>query len=348
MGIKECLASCDTVSQLCEEALNHISRRINSQGGLFLLSPDAKSFDLRSAVRKDIGDEFHQAYSDYYHKMDPFAAMILSGAVTQPALTEQMVPWKKFVGTRYYREFMRRISFRQAMTIPLLSTRGLIGNIVLISPPDTLFSKDQLGEAFLVQPIIELSLEKILVLEKITQQTFMIRFLVDREKQKGMIVLDDSLLPVHQNEKARDLIKRCYNKDYDGLKLPKALEACLEGMICSKDRMAFVTESDPYTNNVRVSLSRLEYSEGKKCYLLLFEPTLPSMEVLRQIGLSKRECEVVSLSCEGFKNCEIAKKLFISEATVENHLSHIYEKTGVSNRTYLAHKIQLLLQGHTP
>ena len=60
-----------------------------------------------------------------------------------------------------------------------------------------------------------------------------------------------------------------------------------------------------------------------------------SCEGLRRFGLTRREVEVVSCVCEGLKNGEIARKLFISEYTVINHLRSVYEKLGISNRTSL-------------
>jgi DNA-binding NarL/FixJ family response regulator len=41
----------------------------------------------------------------------------------------------------------------------------------------------------------------------------------------------------------------------------------------------------------------------------------------------------VELLATGMPNKEIARKLFISEATVKTHLVHIYAKLGVENRT---------------
>ncbi|MFF3554929.1 response regulator [Streptomyces tsukubensis] len=48
--------------------------------------------------------------------------------------------------------------------------------------------------------------------------------------------------------------------------------------------------------------------------------------------LSGREREVLSLVARGTSNREIAAKLFISEATVKTHLTHIYGKLGVKDR----------------
>jgi two-component system, NarL family, nitrate/nitrite response regulator NarL len=51
--------------------------------------------------------------------------------------------------------------------------------------------------------------------------------------------------------------------------------------------------------------------------------------------LTRREHEVISLIGEGLKNRVIAERLFISEATVRNHLTSILNKLGLSNRSEL-------------
>ncbi|HAI20562.1 MAG TPA: DNA-binding response regulator, partial [Clostridiales bacterium UBA8153] len=53
-------------------------------------------------------------------------------------------------------------------------------------------------------------------------------------------------------------------------------------------------------------------------------------------GLTAREAEVLSLVAAGMSNGEIARALFISEKTVKNHLSRVFEKLGVSDRTNAA------------
>src|SRR6266446_4500751 len=52
--------------------------------------------------------------------------------------------------------------------------------------------------------------------------------------------------------------------------------------------------------------------------------------------LSQREREIVALVSQGFKNKEMAQKMFISEQTVKNHLHNIFDKLGVSDRLELA------------
>ncbi|MEU9349340.1 response regulator transcription factor [Streptomyces sp. NPDC048278] len=56
-------------------------------------------------------------------------------------------------------------------------------------------------------------------------------------------------------------------------------------------------------------------------------PTAPANE-----PLSTRERQVLTLVARGTSNREIARELFISEATVKTHLTHLYTKLGVNDR----------------
>ncbi|MHB8064615.1 MAG: response regulator [Ruminiclostridium sp.] len=53
-------------------------------------------------------------------------------------------------------------------------------------------------------------------------------------------------------------------------------------------------------------------------------------------NLTNREIEVLKLIAEGMINKEIAKNLFISEKTVKNHISNIFKKLDVNDRTQAA------------
>jgi two-component system, NarL family, nitrate/nitrite response regulator NarL len=66
-----------------------------------------------------------------------------------------------------------------------------------------------------------------------------------------------------------------------------------------------------------------------------FSAPAPVREPIKTV-LSAREREVVGLVCQGFRNKEIAEKMFISEQTVKNHLHNIFDKLGVSDRLELA------------
>ena len=52
-----------------------------------------------------------------------------------------------------------------------------------------------------------------------------------------------------------------------------------------------------------------------------------------QTSLTARELDVLEASAEGLSNTQIADSLYVSEATVKTHLSHIYTKLGVTSRS---------------
>jgi two-component system response regulator DevR len=69
------------------------------------------------------------------------------------------------------------------------------------------------------------------------------------------------------------------------------------------------------------------------------EATKRAMEHLTQMPgseLTEREREVLALVARGFTNKQIADKLYVSEKTARNHVSHILEKLGFSRRSEAA------------
>lgn len=67
----------------------------------------------------------------------------------------------------------------------------------------------------------------------------------------------------------------------------------------------------------------------------------------RDEKLTHREIDVLSLICKGMSNQEIANTLYLSEKTVKNHLTNIFRKINVNDRTQavlyaLKHKIIML------
>lgn len=61
-----------------------------------------------------------------------------------------------------------------------------------------------------------------------------------------------------------------------------------------------------------------------------------SDDKLDKTQLTPRELEILDMIGTGLTNTEIAGRLYISEGTVKNYVSSIYEKTGVHDRAQLA------------
>jgi DNA-binding NarL/FixJ family response regulator len=58
--------------------------------------------------------------------------------------------------------------------------------------------------------------------------------------------------------------------------------------------------------------------------------------VERPGGLTRRELEILKLMAEGHSNVQLASLLWVSEQTVKFHLTNIYKKLDVANRTQAA------------
>jgi DNA-binding NarL/FixJ family response regulator len=62
----------------------------------------------------------------------------------------------------------------------------------------------------------------------------------------------------------------------------------------------------------------------------------PGERAARDAGLTDRELVIVRAVARGLSNEAIAKELWVAEQTVKFHLTNIYRKLGVSNRTEAA------------
>jgi DNA-binding CsgD family transcriptional regulator len=54
---------------------------------------------------------------------------------------------------------------------------------------------------------------------------------------------------------------------------------------------------------------------------------------LKDLGITKRELEILELISQGLSNREIAEKLFVSENTVKTHSSRLFDKLSAKRRT---------------
>jgi two-component system response regulator DegU len=74
---------------------------------------------------------------------------------------------------------------------------------------------------------------------------------------------------------------------------------------------------------------------GAPTGLEALQPLAPASSVgsSAEPQLTRRELEILTLVADGLPNADIARRLWITEQTVKFHLSNIYRKLGVSNRT---------------
>jgi len=107
----------------------------------------------------------------------------------------------------------------------------------------------------------------------------------------------------------------------------------------------------PSARGARVIAARLEGAVMVAEIERVLMPTLAAVAVgqcvvprtIRQIvdrpPLSPRERQILAMVVLDFSNAEIARKLFVSESNVKNHLSSAFQKLGVKSRSAAAELI---------
>ena len=96
---------------------------------------------------------------------------------------------------------------------------------------------------------------------------------------------------------------------------------------------------------VRQAFSHSVYLAGRRN--LAPAPVEASTQVEDEPGLTRRELEILRLVAEGHSNAQLGRMLWVTEQTVKFHLSNIYRKLDVANRTEASRWAQLhgLLDG---
>ena len=63
------------------------------------------------------------------------------------------------------------------------------------------------------------------------------------------------------------------------------------------------------------------------------QPFALNEQRLKDLGITRRELEILELIAQGMSNREIADKLFVSENTVKTHSSRLFDKLSAKRRT---------------
>lgn len=113
----------------------------------------------------------------------------------------------------------------------------------------------------------------------------------------------------------------------------KTLQMGAEGYVLKDAEPAVLIEA---IRNVYNGQSYIQPNMTKELVKEFNRVTLHEKEKSDENNLTSREIEVLELIAEGMINKEIARQLYISEKTVKNHVSNIFKKLDVSDRTQAA------------
>jgi DNA-binding NarL/FixJ family response regulator len=114
---------------------------------------------------------------------------------------------------------------------------------------------------------------------------------------------------------------------------PTAIELGAAGLLLKQDPGDMLTKAIRKVHQGELWLDRISTADVVR--RMTRRRRFEDVEGAKIATLTKREHQVISLISEGLKNRVIAERLFISEATVRNHLTSILNKLGLSSRSEL-------------
>ena len=142
-------------------------------------------------------------------------------------------------------------------------------------------------------------------------------------------LLDSSGHITEQNIRAVQLFGEGDGKDYLA-----QVEAIAQGMIA---RNAFLEILEFAGQTCRIWMAPVVSPNAPTSYMLVIDSADDVHRALTQsmvdAGCSEREVEVCMMLVRGASNRQIADKLFIAESTVKDHVTSIFEKLGITNRS---------------
>lgn len=348
---------CSQIDQLRKEVLYHLEKVFKCDGCTFFLTRGlSNEIDYNGVVFRNIDKKSIEGYADYYHDLDPFVEFLYS--VPLAVDVEQLIPYPSFLKTEYYNDFLKPQAIHYQLSIILRSGKRLFGGIGMFRPLQSRnFSSRDKAKAELISSYLAEIIEKNILLDQTAKHAALLETLFADPPHKGKLILNESLDPIYTDENARKLLLTLEtgNEGQSGLSpafLEKIYQRC-EELKNNAHAQGYLTPPqhcfDLVTGQgekLSVFLRLTKSSDGSPVYLVFLESedsTLYLNQRLRELGLTRREGEVVCLVLQGLKNTEISAKLFISRYTVENHLKSIYRKLGIGNRTILTQRLRHLM-----
>ena len=152
----------------------------------------------------------------------------------------------------------------------------------------------------------------------------------------------DGITCIRQARELAPAIRAVVLSSYTGTEyIDKALDA---------GAVAYVMKSahpDDLASAIRQAFEHSVYFAGSRPAAPAAAASWPRAVDAEVLDLTRREREILQLVAEGHSNAKLAKMLWVTEQTVKFHLSNVYRKLNVSNRTEAARWAQLngLLQG---
>ena len=293
--------------------------------GLYLFNPE--NYSLFSFDGIGASKEFLEDYELFGRSVDPLLKNIKVTHKTVHNYTNlSKMQWKK----HKLHTLLNDHGFKCSMQSPIIVKEKLVGTINFARHKTTNpFKEKDIQIAQNLTELLSISIECAIQTETQKQICNIIKDKIDNLNQ-GIISL---------NFKGEVLFSNYAGKHLMNVKLSNQL-SIIEVLKKETEKIKYSSE---YKQKATYNL------HNSQEIILIISYKLPDLKILYFISehknctwenlkklLTQRELEIVYWVCIGYKTTDIARKLFISPYTVQQHLKNIYKKANVTSRTQLA------------
>jgi DNA-binding CsgD family transcriptional regulator len=334
--------------------LDQISKLVNLRQSMFLYNSgvDQLEFIVKNVDLADI-----RKYLDYFYSLDPIGIVkktprqhqLIPGLRYNQGIVsiQETVSTRSFLSSEYYNDFFRPMKvYYELLSYMRTGDRleGLIGFYRSKDAPQ--FSQEEIDLLKWLTPYVSMAFCNIKLRNQVDGMDSVLGQLEELTPD-GLLLFNASLKLIFRNNQAEILCK-----DHAGIQ-EVLLADCYrlqEELNTKSSYIPLLPKQRPMElggKKVVVVSKYLEKDSGtglKNFYMVRIAEDsshkgIDRIKEKKIFKLTKREVEIIYHIINGEKNAEIAKKLFISEMTVKNHVHSIFQKVQVKNRTSLIRKI---------
>lgn len=158
-----------------------------------------------------------------------------------------------------------------------------------------------------------------------------------KEKEPDLLLLDINMPVKNGLETLEEIKKSNLNTKVIFLTVHSEVDYLLKAIEIGADGYVLKDSgSAELVNAIEIVMNGESYIQPDMIPMLNSKMIAKNSDKEKMKNLTKRELEVLVLVSEGMFNKEIADKLSISERTVKNHISNIFKKIDVADRTQAA------------
>ena len=300
----------------------------------------------------------HNYYSETGYALDPFQPMNMPEYLRQRCIVRlfELIPPEEYYASEFYQTMGKELGVENAISLMLWHKEQIYGHLVIIlSERGTDFSASELELLELIVPHIALNMQIGLDLKAHARNQNLMSTYYSNISE-GFAILTGQYTLIEANEfirqYSREIIEGIPPERRKGYATRQSPVVQLAQIIASDIEAMNLTRSKTFEIGLATyKCTMIPYFmssmvSGMEClYILQIVMHIPEVNAAMQTtadrySLTTREEDIVNLLARGYKNNEIAERLFISSHTVKAHISNIFKKVGVDSRTELLFKLK--------